>query len=454
MKKIVFTLLLLLATSIVFTQNQQVVDSLKHELAIATQDTSRALILVNLCELYRFSKPDSAMQYIEPAVALAQQIKFYRGEAVALGSMSGVLREAGNFPQALEIAFKSIQIADNYGCLPEKAYSLLEIGTSYRWSNEYVTAINYLQQAKKIFEELPLNNKRTNRRLLITYVVLAATFNDLNQMDSVLYYQQKAYDKYNQLQQNKNIEARERFLALLLQVRGEVETHKGNYPLALDYYQQGIEVADKVNEYRDKSFIYVQIAKLYKQTNQLDSCIYYAKKGLMEGQKGPFRKAIIDNSALLADAYQLKKDYKQAFQYQEIILAANVNLYGIGNIHTVQKMIADEEETRQRVEADNIAYRNRIKQYALLGGLGIMGVIGFILYGNNYQKQKANLVLQEQKDKVETTLKELKSTQNQLIQKEKLASLGELTAGIAHEIQNPLNFVNNFSELSVGIPKI
>ncbi|MFN8355027.1 MAG: ATP-binding protein [Spirosomataceae bacterium] len=46
---------------------------------------------------------------------------------------------------------------------------------------------------------------------------------------------------------------------------------------------------------------------------------------------------------------------------------------------------------------------------------------------------------------------ELQSTQAQLIQKEKLASLGELTAGIAHEIQNPLNFVNNFSELSVGI---
>ena len=49
------------------------------------------------------------------------------------------------------------------------------------------------------------------------------------------------------------------------------------------------------------------------------------------------------------------------------------------------------------------------------------------------------------------SLTELKTTQNQLIQKEKLASLGELTAGIAHEIQNPLNFVNNFSELSVEL---
>ena len=65
-----------------------------------------------------------------------------------------------------------------------------------------------------------------------------------------------------------------------------------------------------------------------------------------------------------------------------------------------------------------------------------------------YSRYEDFKLLEEAKNQIEKTLSELKATQSQLIQSEKMASLGELTAGIAHEIQNPLNFVNNFSEVS------
>jgi two-component system, NtrC family, sensor kinase len=76
---------------------------------------------------------------------------------------------------------------------------------------------------------------------------------------------------------------------------------------------------------------------------------------------------------------------------------------------------------------------------------------------NDRLVREQNKVLEEKvherTTELETSLETLKATQNQLIQSEKLANLGELTAGISHEIQNPLNFVTNFSELSVDLVK-
>jgi signal transduction histidine kinase len=81
-------------------------------------------------------------------------------------------------------------------------------------------------------------------------------------------------------------------------------------------------------------------------------------------------------------------------------------------------------------------------------GLALLLIAAIIAFRGYKNKQQANKLLSTQKNQIEDTLKDLKNTQAQLIQSEKMASLGELTAGIAHEIQNPLNFVNNFSQIN------
>ena len=132
------------------------------------------------------------------------------------------------------------------------------------------------------------------------------------------------------------------------------------------------------------------------------------------------------------------------------------------------------KELNQRLQLEN-----RTRNFLLIGVL-LLILLGISLLWSNQQLKKRNRSIQQlsnenlnkeqEKQQILTSqnetleqqvnertlelnksLTDLKATQAQLIQSEKLASLGELTAGIAHEIQNPLNFVNNFSELSVEL---
>ncbi len=99
--------------------------------------------------------------------------------------------------------------------------------------------------------------------------------------------------------------------------------------------------------------------------------------------------------------------------------------------------------------------------YTLYGLLFIASIWAFIAYRSRALRRENRLLeekvalrteqLEHKSGELEHSLENLKATQTQLIQKEKMASLGELTAGIAHEIQNPLNFVNNFSEVSTEL---
>ena len=425
-KTITSTILVFLSCVTGFTQHQKLIDSLHHRLATAKDDRSRIHAQIDLCSNYRLGNTDSSVYYGQVALRSAQEINYPTGEIMALSFMSITLGQTGNLPRALEMAFKALQIAKSHNLEGFTSSTLNSIGEIYIVLKDYPKALNYLQRQKKLYDKGEMNEG-------FGYALydIGNVYEETNQLDSARYYEQQALEFF------RKINREEPFVYKTL---GNIEMKSGNPTKALSYYQQSLQIAIQNNEHRASASAYNKIAFFYKLANQPDSGIYYARKGLEESELISHKKTIFEAATLLSEFYE-QTDAKESLRYLKIANTYKDSLFSTGNIQTIQALVDKEEEHQKEIEEARTKYQDQLKQYAFIAGLGILLLIALILYGNNRQKQKANKILEQ-------TLTDLRSAQSQLIQSEKMASLGELTAGIAHEIQNPLNFVNNFSEVN------
>jgi two-component system NtrC family sensor kinase len=349
--------------------------------------------------------------------------------------------------KALEYGLKSVDNA-------EKANSLINLAFNYKNLAVIYTRIgddeNALASYKKAMEA---TKKLGSGRQL----------GNLHNSMGIWYVTNKKYtEAVEELKQGLEVGRKNNFsaydMAFLEGNLSTAYTHLDSFALVAPLAFRALNEFEKSDDIEGMAWCNSMLADVFIKKNKPDSAIWYASRGLKQAIETGTIEYMRDNSESLANAYAFKNDFKNAYKYHLDYINYRDSILNADVQKKAGFLQYKYDLEKKQAQITLLNQEKRIQKNFLISTLIVLLLIiasVFMLVRNIRHKQAANKILQQQKqlieeqrDQTNKAMTELQQTQKQLIQSEKMASLGELTAGIAHEIQNPLNFVNNFSEVN------
>jgi signal transduction histidine kinase len=397
----------------------------------------------NKLEPTLITNPDSIKKIIKVKIEECLELKYEIGVAKGyyLLGKSNILG-AFNYPLAFDYLYKSQRIFERNNLPNESAKCNMQLGL-----------INYLQRN---FKEAQDCFSSASKTFYLT--------------GDVMRYRRTSYLYSLSASENGEFANADRGLAI---AKKFINVGSDNSAYREYYYGRGVFFARQnmndsaianfltvINKYSQEGDIVGsqlfngELAQAYFNKGDKKNARFYAERVLDISSKNNIVKGlgVLQSQNLLYKLDMAEKNYKGAAEHlnEYIVLKDSMvnerKSFELASIKSKYEIAKAEQENKLEMAKQTATQEAQIQDQRFLKNFFIVGCVFFVImilflvYTNNLKKNK-NAELAE-------SLHKLKETQEQLIRQEKLASMGKLSAGIAHEIRNPLNFINNFSELS------
>ncbi len=311
-------------------------------------DTNQVNRLLQQAGAHFFTNPDSCLFFSTEALELAQQLEFRRGELTALNMAGEALHFLGDFPQALEMHLKVLEINKGNKDKKGEALTLSYIGFIYIDLIEYRQALNYLNEGKIIYEVVsdPFNST-------FNLSNIGSAYDGMNKLDSALFFQQQALAKSADLTHMP-------IKTLILGRLGMAYARSGKHEEALQFYRQALQAIGL------PSVIQHLMAESFFALKKMDSSLYYARLSFANGKQAYLKKQILSASNILAKLFRNLDMPDSVIYYQDISITMNDSLFGPNKLRQLQLLTLKEQKRQQEILQERERYKNKTKTIALL----------------------------------------------------------------------------------------